>query len=81
MLPNSNTSNYIQSRLGLQQPRSAPGPSRIRSVTSVPPKREGIVWSSVTVLSEHATSQQVECNNCSKIFCGGATRIREHTVN
>ena len=48
MLPNSNTSNYIQSRLGLQQPRSAPGPSRIRSVTSVPPKREGIVWSSVS---------------------------------
>ena len=53
--------------------------SRIRSVTSVLPKREGIVWSSVIVLSEHATSPQVQCNHCSKIFCGGATRIRDST--
>ena len=42
------------------------------------PSAKARSWATVTVLTEHATSPSVQCNNCGARFCGGATRIREH---
>ena len=64
------------SRLGLQQ--APPGPARIRPATKGIPKRDSMVWKSVNILSEHATSPSLQCNNCDFKFCGGATRIKDH---
>ena len=30
------------------------------------------------IVREHSTSPQVKCKHCSGVFCGGATRIRQH---
>ena len=32
------------------------------------------------ILKEHDTTPQVQCLNCEKEFCGGATRIGEHIM-
>ena len=64
------------SKRGLDQMPN-PGP-RKRADPKKLPKREGELWATVTVLSEHATSPSVQCNNCSAQFCGGATRITAH---
>ena len=77
MLYNTQTHQF-ESRLGLEQSRSTAGPSRVRSAPVAPPKRDGILWDSVTVLADHGTSPQLQCNNCNKKFCGGATHIRDH---
>ena len=75
MLPNSNTDAFIthsrRHAWRLQQPRKRTSPTSL-------PKRQGPIWASVTVLQDHATSPSVQCKNCDKKFCGGATRIREH---
>ena len=69
----------MQLRLGLNQTaKPAGGPARVRTAPKAMAKREGKVWATVTVLTEHATSPSVQCNNCGARFCGGATRIREH---
>ena len=67
---------FVNSRLGLQQP-AATAP-RQRSTPAALHKREGALWASVTILAEHATSPSLQCNNCGKKFCGGATHIRDH---
>ena len=41
------------------------------------PKREGPVWATVKVLSEHATSPSLQCLNYPAKFYG-ATRIKDH---
>ena len=68
----------IATRLGLQKSDKRVG--RVRQAPKKFPKREGPVWGSVTVVQEHATTPSVECKNCSKKFCGGSTRIREHII-
>jgi hypothetical protein len=70
---------FVNSRLGLQE--TAAAPARVRRAPAAPPKREGDLWASVTVLAEHATSPSLQCKNCGEKFCGGATRIREHICN
>jgi hypothetical protein len=67
-----------QSRLGLKQ--TPAGPKRVRAPPKAPPKRDGPVWATVTVLVEHATSPSLQCLNCGAKFCGGATRICEHIL-
>ena len=42
------------------------------------PKRDSGVWSHVTVLREHPTVPQVECDFGQHVFSGGTTRIRDH---
>ena len=66
----------INSRLGLQQ--AGPSTGKHRSLPSGGPKRDGALWSSVSILAEHATSPSLQCKNCGFKFCGGATRIRDH---
>ena len=67
-----------QSRLGLNQTYGTPGPARVRGTSKAPPKREGKLWATVQVVTEHPTSPSLKCINCGATFCGGATRIREH---
>ena len=50
--PNMNT----QSRLGLNQTYGTPGPARVRGTPKAPPKREGKLWATVQVVTEHARS-------------------------
>jgi hypothetical protein len=73
-----------QSRLGLQQPSTTTSGStsvRKRAPPKSAPERGGpICWATVKVLSEHATSPQLECVNCGAKFCGEATRVRDHTT-
>ena len=64
-----------QSRLGLQQTHGTP--ARVRGTPKAPPKREGKLWATVQVVTEHPTSPSLKCINCGATFCGGATRIRE----
>ena len=55
----------MQSRLGLQQtPKPAGAASRVRATPKSAPKREGPLWGSVHVLTEHATSPSLQCLNC-----------------
>ena len=79
MLPNSSTSSFFSSRLGLEQTSHANGKKRAERKTVT--GRDGPLWESVTITRDHATSPQLKCNNCGETFCGGATRIREHIVN
>jgi hypothetical protein len=68
----------MQSRLGLQQtPKPAGAAPRVRATPKTAPKREGLLWGSVQVLTEHATSPGLQCLNCGAKF---ATRIREHVT-
>ena len=40
--------------------------------------RPGKLWATVTVTGkELTTTPEVQCNDCGKQFCGGATRIGE----
>jgi hypothetical protein len=65
------------SLLGLQQPPVARvGYSRKAPVK--PPIRTGPLWETVTVTTDHATTPNVICKNCSATFSAGATRIRTH---
>ena len=90
MLPNSASSSFMSSssRLGLaltgnfdgslarQEARGSQdcgGPMGVA--------REGALWDSVTISRDHATSPQLQCNNCGETFCGGATRIRTHVID
>ena len=66
-----------QSRLGLQQPSGSTA-VRKRAPPKSAPKRAGPIWATVQVLSEHATSPQLECVNCGAKFCGGASRVRDY---
>ena len=67
----------MDSRLGLNQTaQKADGPARVRTAPKGIPKRDGAAWATVTIKQEHATVPQVQCNNCSKIFCAGYTRIK-----
>ena len=53
MLPNSGTSSFLSSRLGLSTSRDASGGGkRVRSERKKVAGREGLVWDSVEVLSE-----------------------------
>ena len=79
MLPNSNTSAFLTSRLGLAQPGS--DGKRVRTERKTNAERPGALWASVTITREHATSPALTCNNCGKGFCGGATRIRAHVLD
>ena len=82
MLPNSGTPSFLESRLGLVTPRDASGGGkRVRGERKKLAGREGGLWDSVQVTREHATTPEVQCNFCSKKFCGGATRIRQHLVD
>jgi len=65
--------------MGLAQPGSN-GP-RKRAPPKNLPKREGDVWKTVTVVTEHPTVPSLTCNNCGKGFCGGATRVKEHILH
>ena len=76
MLPNSNT-HLFTSRLGLETQRTT-NPKRVREERKSNHARSGGVWDHVEIVREHATSPQVKCKHCSEVFCGGATRIREH---
>ena len=67
------------SRMGLAQPGS--NEPRKRAPPKNLPKREGDVWKTVTVVTEHPTVPSLTCNNCGKGFCGGSTRIKEHIIN
>ena len=63
MLPNSATHTFMQLRLGLSQASRGSGTARVRGPPAAPAKRTGfIIWDSVTVLVEHATSPKVKCN-------------------
>ena len=66
-----------QSRLGLQQPSGSTA-VRKRAPPKSAPKRAGPIWATVQVLSEHATSPQLECVNCGAKLCGGASRVRDY---
>lgn len=71
----------IFSRLGLQQKltQDAPdGAKRVRVAPKSEPNRDQGMWKHVSVLREHPTSPQVQCNYCEHVFVGGATRIRDH---
>lgn len=69
----------MDSRLGLNQTAQKPdGPVRVRTAPKGIPKRDGPIWKTVTVVKEHPTTPSVQCINCNKTFCGGATRIGEH---
>ena len=74
----------MQGRLGLQQtPKPAGGAGaapRVRGAPKSAPKRDGPLWRSVKVISDHATSPTLQCLNCGAKFCGGATRIRDHVT-
>ena len=73
-------SAVVPAQLGLQQA----GPARVGNVRKAPiraPPRKGEVWSSVTIVVEHATTPKVRCKFCFKEFSGGATRIRERIIS
>ena len=76
MLPNSNT-HLFTSRLGLETQRTT-NPKRVREERKSNHARSGGVWDHVEIVREHSTSPQVKCKHCSEVFCGGATRIRQH---
>ena len=50
------THTKMQSRLGLSQ--TPKGPARVRAAPKAPPKREGPLWGTVQVLTEHATARR-----------------------
>ena len=84
MLPNTSTSSFFApsgaSHLGLEQTDGKVGRVR-KAPVSGPPKRDGPVWATVTIIREHATSPSVKCINCGKEFCGGVTRIADHITD
>ena len=50
----------MQSRLGLQQTSKPAGtPSRVRVTPKAPPKREGPLWATVQVITEHTPWHRV----------------------
>ena len=57
----------MQGRLGLQQtPKPAGGAGaapRVRGAPKSAPKRDGPLWRSVKVISDHATSPTLQCLN------------------
>lgn len=66
-------------RVGLThtaQPASSGRKSRPAS--TFVPVRNGEVWKQVTVVKDHQVNPRVECNHCSKEFCGGVSRIKLH---
>ena len=65
--------------LGLQQPPSQ-RVGNVRKAAVKRPQRSGKLWASVSIVHDHDTSPQVQCNYCSLKFCGGATRIKEHLL-
>ena len=67
------------SRLGLNQTND--GTVRKRKPSTNLPKRDSDVWMTVTIVKEHPTVPGLKCINCSKAFCGGANRIKEHILN
>jgi hypothetical protein len=79
-----------QSQLGLQQPFGSTAARKrgalgcIKETTHTTPealpKREGPVWATVKVLSEHATSPSLQCvNGLVATLCGWRrTRIKDH---
>ena len=86
MLPNSASSSFMSSssRLGLALTGNFDGSlarqeARGSQDGGGPP--QGALWDSVTITRDHATSPQLQCNNCGETFCGGATRIRTHVID
>ena len=68
--------------LGLQTPATASSSAiKSRKAPVKAPERSGSVWKTVRIIREHPTTPNVECLNCSKIFCAGATRIKDHILN
>ena len=59
MLPNSSTSSFLQSRLGLAQ---ASGSPRVRTERKTNAARQAPLWQTVTITREHATSPALTCN-------------------
>eukprot|EP00966_Prymnesium_polylepis_P063221 1467315-Prymnesium_polylepis.1 len=75
----SNAVHAVAARMGLQQPiEKASEKNVVRLKRKSAPTRAGPLWSSVKIIQDHATSPRVECVNCTKTFCGGASRIEKH---
>ena len=71
----------IYSGTGLQQKLSEDTPAggkRVRVIPAAKPKRNEGIWQHVTIVKEHHTSPNVQCNFCGHKFTGGKTRISEH---
>eukprot|EP00966_Prymnesium_polylepis_P001606 37107-Prymnesium_polylepis.1 len=68
--------------LGLQRPAAAPSSAiKSRKAPVKAPDRSQPYWKTVRIVREHPVTPNVECLNCSKIFCAGATRLKEHILN
>ena len=79
-VPGATGAPRLSVETALQQPMDLAAGAKPRKKRQAAPRREGDAWKSVTVLKEHETSPQLQCNNCSKTFCGGHTRIVNHII-
>ena len=70
---------YLRLGTMIELSQGAPeGRKRVRTQPVAEPKRDSGVWLHVTVLRDHPTVPQVECNFCQHVFVAGTTRIRDH---
>ena len=72
-VPGATGAPRLSVETALQQPMDLAVGAKPRKKRQAAPRREGDAWKSVTVLKEHETSPQLQCNNCGKTFCGGHT--------
>ena len=77
-VPGATGAPRLSVETALQQPMDLAAGAKPRKKRQAAPRREGDAWKSVTVLKEHETSPQLQCNNCGKTLDGeGGGRIRE----